>query len=40
MNLKGDAKERLKKEIVEQLIDFPEIRKVVIFGSFLQWYFC
>ncbi|NLD38408.1 MAG: nucleotidyltransferase domain-containing protein [Desulfatiglans sp.] len=35
MNLKGVAKERLKKEIVEQLIDFPEIRKVVIFGSFL-----
>ncbi len=35
MNIKGAAKERLKKEIVEQLIDFPEIRKVVIFGSFL-----
>jgi predicted nucleotidyltransferase len=35
MNIKGAAKERLKSEIIEQLIEFPEIRKVVIFGSFL-----
>jgi uncharacterized protein len=35
MNIKGAAKERLKSEIIEQLIDFPEIRKVVVFGSFL-----
>jgi uncharacterized protein len=35
MNIKGAAKERLKREIIEQLIEFPEIQKVVIFGSFL-----
>jgi uncharacterized protein len=35
MNIKGAAKERLKREIIEQLIEFPEIQKVVVFGSFL-----
>ena len=35
MNLKGETKATLKKEIIEQLSEFPEIRKVVIFGSFL-----
>ena len=35
MNLDGTIKETLKKEIVEQLAGFPEVRKVVIFGSFL-----
>ena len=35
MNFKGTTKETVKKEIVEQLAKFPEVRKVVIFGSFL-----
>lgn len=35
MNLEGTAKETLKKEIIDGLAEFPEIRKVVIFGSFL-----
>ena len=35
MNLKGETKATLKKEIIEQLSEFPEIRKVIIFGSFL-----
>lgn len=35
MNLKGETKTMLKKEIIEQLSEFPEIRKIIIFGSFL-----
>lgn len=35
MNLKRETKATLKKEIIEQLSEFPEIRKVIIFGSFL-----
>ena len=35
MNLKAATKEMLKKEIVDRLSEFPEVQKVVIFGSFL-----
>lgn len=35
MNLQGATKEMLKKEIVDRLSEFPEVRRVVVFGSFL-----
>jgi len=35
MNLQGTTKEMLKKEIVDRLSEFPEVRRVVVFGSFL-----
>lgn len=35
MNLPNEMKEMLKKEIVDRLSAFPEVRRVVIFGSFL-----
>jgi predicted nucleotidyltransferase len=35
MNLPSETKEMLKKEIVARLIEFPEVRRVVIFGSFV-----
>ena len=35
MNLPNEMKEMLKKEIVARLSAFPEVRRVVIFGSFL-----
>jgi uncharacterized protein len=35
MNLQRATKETLKKEISSKLSDFPEVQKVVIFGSFL-----
>jgi predicted nucleotidyltransferase len=35
MNLHGTAKEALKKEIINRLSGFPEVRKVIIFGSFV-----
>lgn len=35
MNLQGTRKEALKKEITSRLSEFPEVRRVVIFGSFL-----
>lgn len=35
MNFQGVTKETLKKEIISRLSEFPEVRKVVIFGSFL-----
>ena len=35
MNLEGARKEMVKKEIVDGLSKFPEVQRVVIFGSFL-----
>jgi predicted nucleotidyltransferase len=35
MNLLREAKEKLKKEIVAGLADFPEVQRVVVFGSFV-----
>ena len=35
MNSKGETKEMLKREIVDRLSEFPEVLKVVIFGSFI-----
>ena len=35
MNLQDTTKEMLKKEIVDRLSGFPEVRRVVVFGSFL-----
>ena len=35
MNLPREAKEKLKKEIVAGLAEFPEVRRVVLFGSFV-----
>jgi predicted nucleotidyltransferase len=35
MNLQGETKEMLKREIIERLSEFPEVQKVVVFGSFL-----
>ena len=35
MNLQGATKEMLKQEIVDRLSEFPEVQRVVIFGSFL-----
>jgi uncharacterized protein len=35
MHLSDDTKEMLKKEIIARLTEFPEVRRVVIFGSFV-----
>ena len=35
MNFQGVTKEMLKREIVDRLYEFPEVKKVVVFGSFL-----
>lgn len=35
MNLEAATKELLKNEVTEALAEFPEVRKVVIFGSFI-----
>ena len=35
MNLQREAKEKLKEEIVAALAKFPEVRSVVVFGSFV-----
>jgi predicted nucleotidyltransferase len=35
MNLQGEAKEMVKKEIVDLLSEFTEVQRVVIFGSFV-----
>jgi len=35
MNLTLDSKERIKRELVDQLKDQPEITRIVLFGSFL-----
>jgi uncharacterized protein len=35
MNLQRETKEKLKKEIVAGLAEFPEVQRVVVFGSFV-----
>jgi predicted nucleotidyltransferase len=35
MVLSNEAKEKLRKEIVSLLARFPEVRRIVIFGSFI-----
>jgi predicted nucleotidyltransferase len=35
VNLSREAKEKLKEEIVSRLMEFQEVRRVVVFGSFL-----
>ena len=35
MNLQNETREMLKREIVDRLSEFPEVQRVVIFGSFL-----
>lgn len=35
MNMTGEAKEMVKREIAARLSGFPEVRRVVIFGSFV-----
>ena len=35
MNLVRQAKERLKEEIAARLAEFPEVQRVVVFGSFV-----
>jgi predicted nucleotidyltransferase len=35
MKLQREAKEKLKEEIVAGLAEFPEVRRVVVFGSFV-----
>ena len=35
MNMSVESKERVKKEIVARLSVFPEVRRVVVFGSFV-----
>ena len=35
MNLPREAKEKLKEEIVAGLAEFLEVRRVVLFGSFV-----
>jgi predicted nucleotidyltransferase len=35
MNFARETKERLKREIVAGLAEFPEVRRVVVFGSFV-----
>jgi uncharacterized protein len=35
MDLQSESKEMIKKEIISRLSEFPEIRRIVIFGSFL-----
>jgi predicted nucleotidyltransferase len=35
MNMSGEIKEVVKREIAARLSSFPEVRRVVIFGSFV-----
>ena len=35
MNLQDETKKILKKEIIARLSEFPEVQRVVIFGSFV-----
>jgi uncharacterized protein len=35
MNLAREEKEKLKEKIVDGLADFPEVQRVIIFGSFV-----
>ena len=35
MNMSGEKKEMIKREIAARLSSFPEVRRVVIFGSFV-----
>lgn len=35
MNLQKEAKEKLKAEIVAGLAEFPEVQRVIVFGSFV-----
>ena len=35
MYLSGQVRERIKQEIVASLSEFPEIRRIVVFGSFV-----
>jgi predicted nucleotidyltransferase len=35
MNLQRETKEKLKEEIVAGLAEFPEVRRMVVFGSFM-----
>lgn len=35
MNLPGEAKKKLKEEIAAGLAEFPEVQRVIVFGSFL-----
>lgn len=35
MKLAGETKKRLKKEIAARLGQFPEVRQVIVFGSFV-----
>jgi predicted nucleotidyltransferase len=35
MNMYGETKEMVKREIAARLSSFPEVRRVVIFGSFV-----
>ncbi|PKN62430.1 MAG: nucleotidyltransferase domain-containing protein [Deltaproteobacteria bacterium HGW-Deltaproteobacteria-15] len=35
MNLRREVKEKLKEEIVAGLASFPEVQRVVVFGSFV-----
>jgi predicted nucleotidyltransferase len=35
MNMSGETKEMVKREIAARLSSFPEVRRVVIFGSFV-----
>jgi predicted nucleotidyltransferase len=35
MNIAGETKEKVKREIAARLSVFPEVRRVVIFGSFV-----
>ena len=36
MNLVREAKQKLKEEIVAGLAQFPEVRRVIVFGSFVK----
>ena len=36
MNFQGSTKEILKKEIIDRLSEFPEVQRIVIFGSFVK----
>ena len=35
MRVPPETKERLKKEIAERLSEFPEVQRVIVFGSFV-----
>ncbi len=35
MNISGETKEIMKREIAARLSSFPEVRRIVIFGSFV-----